>query len=154
MGRALGKPDSNISLIINGLCEMLCNSLCESQLPLLVNKSISIDILMLTLNETIYMQHFERNKGCNLFLNCTIYFTLSMERASAKHLCVNSKAYLVRKVNLKAWCLCLLVGGAGEGGGMQEMGLGLTVKKTKDSSHASLLNITSNCTSDFYVKIK
>lgn len=68
----------------NGICEILDNSLCTTQLPLLVNKSISTDVLLLRLNETKYTQHFERNKAYNLYLSCITYFMLSMERASAK----------------------------------------------------------------------
>lgn len=52
LGRVFRKPDSNVCLITNGICEMLDDSLRASQLPLLVSKSISTDILLLRLNET------------------------------------------------------------------------------------------------------
>lgn len=50
-GQSFQKPYSNVSLKSNGMCEILDKSLCVSQLPLLVNTSISTDALLLILNE-------------------------------------------------------------------------------------------------------
>lgn len=63
----------------------------------------------------------------------------------------------MRRAHLKGLCLYSFAGGAGDWGEVQDMGKGpseMTVKKTKDSSYVSLLNITSGYTSIFYIKIK
>lgn len=59
------------------------NSLCVSLLPLLINQSVSTDVLLSRLDSTKYLQHFERTKKQDMYLSCRIDVMLSMERASA-----------------------------------------------------------------------
>lgn len=128
-----------------------------SQWSLLVNTSISTDALLLILNEIKHAWHFERNKAYILYLSWIIYFMISIERASDKAL-----MWSIFHEKSKSWGLVpTFIRGRCRRGGRRSAGNGnrtkwnkIIAKKTKDSSFVSLLNITLDCTSVFYVKIK
>ena len=154
MGRASRNHILMSASKVMAICEILNKSLCVSQLPLLVNTSIS-DVLLLILNEIKHTWHFERNKAYTLYLSWITYFMISAGRASDK-----APMWSIFHEKSKSWGLVptFIRGrcrrGRRSAGNGNRTKWNKIAKKIKDSSYMSLLNITLDYTSIFYVKIK